>query len=363
MKNLQVVTPQALEELIPSYAFADVPLFIAGAPGVGKTEIISGAASAYLRHVADAGGAVTASGALRIDVSQFDDPARLVTATHLALTDPIEMKGIGMVEAGMTVFTRPEVMPTEGDGTIFLFVDELTSADKLQQTLGMQLVHERRIGQHLLPDYVRVFGAGNRLADRSTAGRMATALANRFAHLTLEPSADESRQWGARTGRYKEEIISYLGMFPADILAFDPTNDDAAFASPRSWEMLSRHMAAGYPAQRAATLVASYVGNTTAARFMAHLAVWQRLPNLDLLLQDPDGAPVPDATDPGLSFAIASALAYRAKATNYTAISRYMRRMRQEYRAMHVSIACSRAPEIKAATGFTQLAATLGADA
>ena len=148
------------------------PIFIWGAPGIGKSELVQG--------IVDQG---ELGNALMIDM-------------RLALLEPTDLRGYPFrnPETNTMEWSPPSDLPSQdladSYDNVVLFLDELNSAPPSVQAAAYQLVLNRRIGQYILPDNVRIIAAGNRETDRGVTYRMPAPLANRFrpvsyTHLTL----------------------------------------------------------------------------------------------------------------------------------------------------------------------------------
>ncbi len=65
------------------------------------------------------------------------------------------------------------------------------------------------------------------------------------------------------------------------------------------------------------------------------MRMFRELPNIDAILLNPSGEPVPDS--PAAQYAVASALAHRASDTNFDHICLYLERMPTESRALRAT--------------------------
>ena len=79
---------------------------------------------------------------------------------------------------------RPDWMPTEGRGVLFL--DELPQAPVANQNIAAQIVNERRVGPHRLPEGWVIVAAGNRTSDRAGTNNMPSHLKDRLMFLEIE---------------------------------------------------------------------------------------------------------------------------------------------------------------------------------
>ena len=69
-----------------------------------------------------------------------------------------------------------------------LFLDELNACTHEVQKSFYSLIHDRRIGDYVLPEGSIVVGAGNRAQDSAIVRPMSSALLNRMVHVHLRVS-------------------------------------------------------------------------------------------------------------------------------------------------------------------------------
>ena len=110
----------------------------------------------------------------------------------LAQYDPTEIAGwtIPSEDRSHMVRMRPDWMPTDGYGVIFL--DELPQAIVACQNIAAQITNERRVGPHHLPDGWVVVAAGNRMSDRAGTNQMPSHLKDRMMFLEIEADLDDT---------------------------------------------------------------------------------------------------------------------------------------------------------------------------
>jgi MoxR-like ATPase len=309
---------------LAAYVSADIPAFLWGPPGVGKSDMV--------RQTADAAGLPL------IDV-------------RAVLLDPVDLRGLPAVVDGRAVWTPPVFLPDadrDGESGI-LFLDELNAAPPSVQAACFQLVLNRAVGEYKLPAGWRVVAAGNRAADRAAAQRMPSALANRFGHLDVEPDADAWQAWAAAAG-LAPVVRAFLRLRPA-LLApadFAKAADVRAFPTPRSWSAVAR-IAGAADAVRL-HLVSGLVGEAAGAEFEGFVRVWRSIPDPRSVFADPDGAPVP--SDPAALYAVTTALAYLADRQTFGAALRYASRLPREYAVLTAVDAVRRAPDLAETHAF-----------
>jgi len=193
-----------------------------GGPGLGKSDIIQG-----LQHIRSLG--------KRIRIMDL----------RLALFEPTDLRGFPFLDQanGLMKWAPPSELPSAEVAAkydlVILFLDELNSASPSVQAAAYQLVLNRRIGEYVLPDNVRIFAAGNGAGHMGVTYRMPAPLANRFRHVHLEVSYDDWQEW-ALNHNVHPDIIGYLSSKKHNLYKFDPLTASEAFATPRSWSFLSK---------------------------------------------------------------------------------------------------------------------------
>lgn len=275
-----------------------IPVFWLGAPGIGKTE-----------------GANALGDAMRLPVLDW----------RANLREPVDARGLPVpdLKEGVTRWMRPNDLPFEGSDHPdegILFCDELNTASPSMQVVGMQLVHERRIGEHKLKAGWHILAAGNRMTDRAAAQRMPSALANRFAHLDVEPDLPTWVKWADASG-IDPMVIAFLRFRP-ELLHNMQGSDLRAFPTPRGWEKVAKVINAPDDIRQA--LVAGIVGDGPAAEAEGFIRVFRNLPSIAEIIANPDRIQV--STDPATQYAIATALARKADRKNFDPILRFANR-------------------------------------
>lgn len=201
------LTQNELFELLLNLA-PSRPIFIWGAPGIGK--------SALVQKFAD----------------EVGMPCVSLLGSQLA---PEDIIGIPQIRGNTSEFLPPKMIAREEPYVLFL--DELNACSQEVQKAFYSLIHERRIGEYHLPEGSVVIGAGNRTQDGAIVKTMSSALINRMFHVQLVANAKEWLNWA-----YEEElhpwVIDYITQRP-DHLFSEPPKTEEPYSTPRSWHMLS----------------------------------------------------------------------------------------------------------------------------
>ena len=247
---------------------AQIPTFVWGPPGIGKSSVV--------KQVAEANG------------YGFID-------LRLALMDPTDLKGIPFYdkEQHQALWAPPSFLPKEGEGILFL--DELNSAPPAVQASAYQLILDRKVGEYTLPEGWAIVAAGNREGDRGVVYRMPAPLANRFVHLDMEVSVDDWRDWAFKSG-VDTRVIAYIGYKSEDLFSFDPTKQEKSFATPRSWEFVSSLLQSEMESKLLLETISGAIGKERAVNFLSFAKVMHKLPDIEAILKEGTGS-YPDEID------------------------------------------------------------------
>ncbi len=307
---------------VSAFLDADIPTFLWGAPGIGKSDLI--------RHIA---------AARALPVIDF----------RAILRDPIDLRGLPAIIDGAAKWLPPSDLPhAERDGAEgILFLDELNAAAASVQAACFGLVLDRKVGEYRLPSGWRIIAAGNRQSDRAAAQRMPTALANRFAHIDVEADLDTFTAW-ANLNDVNPKVISFVRWRPGLLHKMD-NPDQRAFPTPRAWVQVSKIAEALQDLRL--SLVTGLVGEGAAAEFEGFMRTYMSLPSLDSIIAKPETALIP--SEPAARFAIAAGLARKARRENFDAIMIYSQRLPREFEVMLAVDAVRRDGDLAKTPAFT----------
>ena len=204
------VTPKQLTEFLLNAAVVR-PVFIWGAPGIGKSSLVQ-------RFASEVGLECVS-----------------LLGSQLA---PEDLIGVPQIEGGVSRFCPPRMIAREEPYCLFL--DELNACSHEVQKAFYSLIHERRVGEYCLPEGSVVIGAGNRAQDSAIVKPMSSALLNRMVHVHLKVSHREWLDWAHEQGVH-HLVVEYVQTRP-DHLWSQPPKHEEPFSSPRAWHMLSDAM-------------------------------------------------------------------------------------------------------------------------
>lgn len=272
------LTPNQLKEAIIGAVSANIPVFVWGSPGIGKSSIA--------RQVAEA-----------LKFQFFMD-------FRLSQVDPNDLvMYIPDVNAKAVVQIRPSFIfpqtqhknmseeevrnwkekiqkdPSDRPASAFLMFDELNSALPYVQATAYQIFLDRRVGEYNLGPFDYIMAAGNLTTDRGVAFNMPTPLANRMLHLELVPDVEEwiSNMFDIPDYEIHPLVLAYIKFQQNELFMFDPKVHTRAFPTPRSWEYVSRIIRANWDKATSGkmsnstllALIAGAVGEGPARKFLA----------------------------------------------------------------------------------------------
>lgn len=142
------------------------PVFIWGAPGIGKSALVEKFAN------------------------EIGLPCVSLLGSQLA---PEDIIGIPQIKGDTSEFLPPKMIARKEPYVLFL--DELNACSQEVQKAFYSLIHERRIGEYHLPQGSVVIGAGNRQQDSAIVKTMSSALINRMFHVELKVNVNQWISW------------------------------------------------------------------------------------------------------------------------------------------------------------------------
>ena len=260
VKLLSALYVAAIQKCV---SFKELPaVMLWGPPGVGKSQGI--------RQMADT---------LRKETGKKVS----ITDVRLLLFNPVDLRGIPAANADRTlaVWLRPKIFDLNPSKEYIniLFLDEITACPPSVQAAAYQLTLDRKVGEHALPDNTIVICAGTRTNDRSVAYNMPRALANRLCHLEIVSDSDRWLEWAVKQSLHPY-IVGFVSFHREHLMRFAADNDDLAFATPRSWEMVSSILKLNDNVAQVFDMVSGCIGQGVALEFLTYSRVFATLPDI-----------------------------------------------------------------------------------
>lgn len=238
-----------------------IPVFVFGAPGVGKTDI----------------------------VTQIGKELNMPVEVFLASTmDPTEIRGIPypFPEKGYSEWYPQRTWiqnPTDekpwGQSPGIFFFDELNLATKATMSAFYRLILEGRLDTIDIHNSMRI-AAGNLKTQVKEVSDLNLAVRTRFEIYYLKPDAKSWLIW-AKAHDVDEKVIGYIEEHPMQIYCVNQVNPEMAKANPRSWTRVSQLLKIGLNTKED---IAGSVGLDPAIKFMQYMAnvPERKIPNFGL---------------------------------------------------------------------------------
>ena len=234
--------------LIRAYVEADIPVFIHGLSGDGKSDRV--------RQIDPEA----------LDIELVNETPETINGRAVyneAKDEIVDIKPAWLV--------RLERLCRNGEPHI-LFFDELTNATKQTQSVIFKIVLERFVNNRwLLPESARIVAAGNDRSESSASHDLAEPLFGRFAHVYIRTTVENWMPWAVRT-RINPYILEFLAN--NDLYLRTPYTGTEPNADPRRWEMASRALDAS---GNDFALLEPIVGRDTSEAFVKFFRAQQQL--------------------------------------------------------------------------------------
>lgn len=238
-------------DLIRAYIKADIPVFIHGLTGDGKSDRVKEIDPQVL------------------DIELVNETPETINgrAVYNETNDEIiDIKPVWLVKL--------ERLCEDGELHI-LFFDELTNATKQTQAVIFKIVLERFVNNRWpLPPNARIVAAGNDRAESSVAHDLAEPLFGRFAHIYIRTTVENWMPWAVR-----KRINPYVMEFLAnnDLYLRTTYTGTEGYADPRRWEMVSRILDSS---DNDFALIEPIVGRDTAEAFIRFFRAQEEMADL-----------------------------------------------------------------------------------
>jgi len=158
---------------------------------------------------------------------------------RVSLLEPVDLMGLPVIKDGITSWNRPQFLPSEGKGVLFL--DEINLGSREVLKALYQLLLDRQVGSYKLPDGWKIICAGNRSEDRASVTTMPDPLLKRLLHINVESTVEDFTTYLVNKvpGEGTKDVVSYLLWRPENLHRIGATSEGGS-PTPRSWEWAAR---------------------------------------------------------------------------------------------------------------------------
>lgn len=323
-------SPKSIRAALVRVMDAGLVPFVAGSPGVGKSDIVRSIAEQY-------------------DLKLID--------IRLSQCDPTDLMGFPNVQGAKARYVPMDTFPIVGDDLPLkddgqtpykgwlIFLDELPSASKAVQAAAYKLILDKMVGQYDLHPNVAIMSAGNKMTDRAIVNSMGTAIQSRLVHLELAVNHKEWMDWAAAAD-VDSRIMGFLSYKTTLLHSFSPDHQDRTFPCPRTWEFASKLSKGRDIGLDDLPLFAGVVGQGAAQEYVTFAELWQSLPRIEEIIRSPQTVAI--AQEVSTQFAIASYVADHITETNADQVVIFLNRLPVEMQVVSYRIAATRKPALAA---------------
>ena len=283
------------------------PLLILGPVGVGKSQVPVQVAREEGWHVE----------VVNLSNYQPSEVTGWVTQVGDQMDQLLPRWGNNVIEAGK-----------DGSKSIIIF-EEFPQCDIDVQKASAQVVYDRRVAGHRLPEDCLIVANGNRKSDKAAVKSIPEHLVSRFNIVTVEAELDPTLQHFASID-VAPEVTTYLTQFPDALHRH--VADGTPFPSPRTWVAVSDVVKAKLPKAIEGPMIAGAVGIGEQAKFTGFLRIWRDLVAPSQVFANPETAPVPEAAD--VRYAMVGSLVASASNKTAKALATYIKRLPPEYHSV-----------------------------
>ena len=234
--------------LIRAYVEANIPVFLHGLSGDGKSDRV--------RQIDPQA----------LDIELVNENPETINGRAVyneAHDEIVDIKPVWLVKL--------ERLCEDGELHI-LFFDELTNATKQTQSVIFKIVLERFVNNRwALPPNARIVAAGNDRSESSSAHDLAEPLFGRFAHIYIRTTVENWMPWAVRS-RINPYVMEFLAN--NDLYLRTPFTGSEGNADPRRWEMVSKALDSS---NNDFSLLAPIVGHDAAEAFIRFFKARQEL--------------------------------------------------------------------------------------
>ena len=267
--NVFNCNPRQLKEVLRMSYEVDIPLFIAGPPGIGKTDIVR-------QFVAEVGAKM---------------PRPLIVSGY----QPEDLFGVPVPnkETGYLDYHLLKVLPPhDSEESWVLFFDEMSNADKRMQAPLQQFFLHKQLGDYVAPKRCYLVAAGNNLEDGCHTYEMSRALEDRFCIVNLRPDIGSWVEWAVEN-QVHASIIAFLKAKPEYLHStlmcekHEVSEDDRVLPTPRAWgSYVNRYLSLpGYSRTAKEIAISGVVGSHIAAIFFRTVDELKDLPTPEYVLE------------------------------------------------------------------------------
>ena len=321
------ISSTQMVDALDSVLLSKLTPMLVGSPGIGKSDIVKLVAKKHNLKLID---------------------------VRLAQSDPTDLNGFPTLQSdGQRMdYAPPTTFPLEKLDSIpeghegwLLFLDEINAAPPSIQAAAYKLVLDRQIGAHNLHKRVAIVCAGNKATDKAIVNRLSTAMQSRMIHLNLMVDPEAWLEW-ANTCDIDHRVISFIKFRPELLHKFNPSHADDTFASPRTWEFLSKIIKDKVKFSKTDhAVLTGTVGEGPATEFRAFCEVYKDLPTIEDMIENPTTVSIPN--EPGHQYAMTTLISHHSNDDTIESLMIVIKKLPIEFQVVVLKDIYAIVPELK----------------
>lgn len=235
------------------------PVFLMGAPGIGKTAIMEQVAA-------------------ELGVSLVSYSMTHHTRQSAIGLPFIERKNYGGKEYDVSEYTMSEIIASvydmiekTGKKEGILFLDEVNCVSETLAPAMLQFLQYKVFGRHRVPDGWIVVTAGNPPEYNNSVREFDIVTWDRLKRIDVDPDFDAWKEYAYKKGVHAS-IITYLDIKKGDFYKIETTVDGKSFVTARGWSDLSDmiHLYEQNDIKVTERFIAQYIQNKKIAKSFAN---------------------------------------------------------------------------------------------
>ena len=260
-----------------------------------------------------------------------------------------DMNGVPFTETingiKVTRFAPDSMLQIYQDRPVLFMADEVGKTSRQVQNTLLRLFHEKKIGEYALPPNSIVFGTTN-LVGEGLGDYLQAHAYNRVSVVPIaKPDANEVYAFGSKDG-WHPIILAWMKRFPHCLASYRegegnpyihyPHKTDKAFVTGRSLNKASHIMWKRHLISPRALEVAliGCVGAAAASGILSFTQVDSTLATWDSIVQTPNTATVPDASNFAANYITVFSAIHLVKRDTFSAWMTYLKRLPKEYQGV-----------------------------
>lgn len=339
LSSLKFMTPRKIRASVVRCIQAGLVPYIKSSPGMGKSSIIRSIAAEFGLQVID----------LRLSQCTPEDLQGLPRFRDITNDKGEHERTIAEFVPFGTFPIESTPVPKGYNGWL-LMLDELSSAGKAIQAAAYKLILDKMVGQDNLHPNVAIVCAGNLDTDRAVTNPMSTAMQSRLVTLLMRLDKDEFLKDVGYAQGWDKRILAYINYKPSNLHDFRPDHNEHTFCSPRTWEFMNKLITGQPISEEDGPLFGGTITSGVATDFIQFTKIYDKLPKIQEILNDPNGIVLP--SDNQARWSAAMMITDHAAPDTLDALTIYIERFASEFRIMFWRLLMAQKPTLRSEPAF-----------